>query len=50
MVKMTKYDLKPIVKTYDDALEEGVTDADISSFLLICAVTSAEVWIPSGWI
>ena len=56
MVKMTKYDLKPIVKTYYDALEEGpfweenVPDADISSFLLICAVTSAEVWIPSGWI
>ena len=56
MVKMTKYDLKPIVKTYYDALEEGTilgrkcTDADISSFLLICAVTSAEVWIPSGWI
>ena len=23
MVKMTKYDLKPIVKTYYDALEEG---------------------------
>ena len=56
MVKMTKYDLKPIVKLImmlwkkEPFWEENVPDADISSFLLICAVTSAEVWIPSGWI
>lgn len=56
MDKMTKYDLKPIVKTYYDALEEGTilgrkcTRCGHIEFPPYLCCNECGGLIPSGWI